>query len=216
MKLVKNVYWYREEALVGDCNTYLVDDELRVIFDPGNPNYLNERLEELKKDGFGVKDIDLIVNTHGHPDHCGANRALKDRSGARIAIHRAEIPHLDLSRGFAGFLGLPLPEFQVDFHLGDALSAGKTEFSILHTPGHTPGSVSFYCEDLKLLISGDLIFEAGVGRTDLPGGSMQQLKNSIELVSGLKLECLLPGHGEIIEGERKIKRNFDFVKSYYF
>ena len=216
MNLIKNIYGYREKALVGDCNTYLVEDELRALIDPGNPEYMSDRLDELERDGFNAKEIDLIINTHSHPDHCGANRAFKNLSGARIALHSAELEHLDLSKEFGRYFGMPLPEFKVDFHLGDKLSIDKTEFLVLHTPGHSPGSVSLYCKELKLLICGDLIFEGGVGRTDFPGGSIKQLKNSIELVSKLDLDYLLPGHGDIIKGKEKIKRNFDFIKMYYF
>lgn len=215
MKLVKNIYGYREKALVGDCNTYLVDDEIRTLIDPGNPEYMSHRLDELKRDGFEARDINLIINTHSHPDHCGADQAFKNISGARIALHPAELEHLDLSKEFARYFGMPLPEFKVDFHLGDKLSTGNTEFLVLHTPGHSPGSVSLYCKNLKLLMCGDLIFEGGVGRTDFPGGGIEQLKNSIELVSKLDLEYLLPGHGNIIEGNERIRRNFNFIKMYY-
>jgi len=216
MNLIKNVYKYGEKALVGDCNTYLVDDELCALIDPGNPDYARHRIDELKKDGFEVKDINLILNTHSHPDHCGANQTFKDLSGARIALHRAELEHLDLSKEFARYFGMPLKEFKVDFYLEDKLNTGTNDFLILHSPGHSPGSVALYCEKLKLLVCGDLIFEGGVGRTDFPGGSMRELKSSIELVSKLDLEYLLPGHGNIIEGSKSIKRNFDFIKTYYF
>ena len=216
MKLIKNIYGYREKALVGDCNTYLIEDELRALIDPGNPQYTRHRIGGLKRDGFGAEDINLIINTHSHPDHCGANRAFKDLSGARIALHRAELEHLDLSKEFARYFGMPLQEFKVDFYLENKLTTGTNEFSVLHTPGHSPGSICLYCEKLKLLVCGDLIFERGVGRTDFPGGSMEQLKKSIELVSKLDLEYLLPGHGNIIEGKERIKRNFDFIKMYYF
>jgi glyoxylase-like metal-dependent hydrolase (beta-lactamase superfamily II) len=75
--------------------------------------------------------------------------------------------------------------------------------------------VSLYHEGLRLLLCGDLVFEGGVGRTDFPGGSEEELARSIERVSGLGLQYLLPGHGSVLRGEERIRRNFEFVKGYF-
>ncbi len=213
MKLVKNVYWYPEKA-IGDCNTYLIDNNPCVLIDPGNPRYLSQRLSEMENDGFDIREIDLIANTHSHPDHCGANRALQTLSGAKIAMHREELEHLSFSMEFAGYFGMEMPKFDVDIFLEDKLG-GKMKFVVIHTPGHTPGSVSFYCEELKLLMCGDLLFEGGVGRTDFPGGDLEKLKDSIRRVSELDIHYLLPGHGGVVKGAEKTKRNFEFIKEYF-
>ncbi len=90
---------------------------------------------------------------------------------------------------------------------------------ILHTPGHTPGSINIYCPDSKALISGDLVFYGAVGRTDFPGGSPSMLKRSIEKVSALEVEYLLPGHstqfGSLVRGRDRVRRNFQVVQSLF-
>ncbi|TDA31295.1 MAG: MBL fold metallo-hydrolase [Hadesarchaea archaeon] len=214
MRLVGNVYWYPERGL-GDCNTYLVRGDPTILVDPGSPRYLRRRLREMEEDGVEVEEIGLIVNTHSHPDHCGANRPFQELSGAKILIHREEEDHLKFSLEFGRYFGMEVPRFEVDAYLGERVGRGETELLVLHTPGHSPGSVSLYHEGLRLLLCGDLVFEGGVGRTDFPGGSEEELARSIERVSGLGLQYLLPGHGSVLRGEERIRRNFEFVKGYF-
>jgi glyoxylase-like metal-dependent hydrolase (beta-lactamase superfamily II) len=100
------------------------------------------------------------------------------------------------------------------------LSLGRDEkqvnLTVFHTPGHSPGSICIYWPDKKALITGDLVFNGSVGRTDFPGGSITTLKQSIERVSQLDVEYLLPGHstemGSIIEGKRRVEQNFRAIK----
>ena len=106
-------------------------------------------------------------------------------------------------------------KFSADIVLKERLNLGKTDVAIVHTPGHSPCSICFYVEDTKILICGDLVFEQGVGRTDLPFGNMDELQRSIETVSLLDTELLLPGHGAIIEGRNNIKENYEFVKLFF-
>ncbi|MFQ5843213.1 MAG: MBL fold metallo-hydrolase, partial [Thermodesulfobacteriota bacterium] len=80
----------------------------------------------------------------------------------------------------------------------------------------SPGSLCFYWPKKKVLISGDVVFRAGVGRTDFPGGDSNQLKRSIQRLSQLDIEVLLPGHGEIIRGKQSVLRNFNFIRENYF
>jgi len=87
---------------------------------------------------------------------------------------------------------------------------------IYHTPGHSPGSVSLYLPDSKALIAGDVIFQAGVGRTDFPGGNGKLLKRSIDRLAMLDTEHLLPGHGDLVKGKERVKRNFDYVADVYY
>jgi hydroxyacylglutathione hydrolase len=82
---------------------------------------------------------------------------------------------------------------------------------VIYTPGHSPGSISLYLPETKILFTGDLLFKGGVGRTDLPGGNGSQLKESIKSLTQLEIEWLLPGHGEIVSGATDIKTNFDRV-----
>ena len=117
-------------------------------------------------------------------------------------------------------LGLKVPQFKPFIYLveGDLILGKERQLNlqILHTPGHSPGALSIYWADNKVLIPGDVVFYGGVGRTDFPGGSITLLKQSIEKLSKLEVEYLLPGHsteyGSIIEGKDKVERNFQAVR----
>jgi len=217
MRIKEGVYWYKEKGLL-DANTYVIKDEITVLVDPGLENYLGLRLKEMQEDGIDPKDIDLITITHLHPDHCDATASLKEVSGAKVALPLSQLEYLDIMTEEASrFLGMgKANKFEVDSVLEETLNLGNTELRILHTPGHSPESICLYAVDKKILICGDLVFEKSVGRTDLLGGSMEELKNSINTVSTLDTELLLPGHGAIIEGRSKVKRNYEFVKEVYF
>jgi len=217
MRIKDGVYWYKEQGFF-DANTYVIKDELTVLIDPGLENYLGRRLKEIPADGTDPEDIDIILVTHLHPDHCGAAAALKELSGAQVALHPSQREYLDIMAEEAvKFFGFDITrKFSADLVLGERLSLGKTYLEVLHTPGHSPCSICFYAGDKKMLICGDLVFEQGVGRTDLPFGNAEELKTSIETVSTRDTELLLPGHGGIIEGRNKIKRNYEFIKEVYF
>ncbi len=216
MRIQNGVYWYKEKGLL-DANTYVIKNEITVLIDPGLENYLELRLEEMQEDGFSAKDIDLIVITHLHPDHCDATAALKEILGAKVALHPSQLEYLDtMAEEALRFLGIEAKakKFDVDFVFDERLSLGNTELKILHTPGHSPGSICFYASDKKILICGDLVFDKSVGRTDLPFGNKEELKSSINTVSALDTELLLPGHGAIIEGRSDVKRNYELVKTF--
>ncbi|OGU00735.1 MAG: MBL fold metallo-hydrolase [Geobacteraceae bacterium GWC2_48_7] len=148
---------------------------------------------------LGVK-IDHIISTHGHFDHIGANRELLQHFGARYLIHAADVPMLeratDVARAY-GMQGENSP--QPDKLLTDGLEIdfGLHRLKVLHTPGHTQGGCCLYLEKEKLIITGDTLFADSIGRTDLPGGSHEQLLESIRT----KLFTLpddvtaWPGHG---------------------
>jgi len=87
---------------------------------------------------------------------------------------------------------------------------------IFHTPGHSPGSVSLFWPEQKVLFTGDLIFKEGIGRTDLPGGDSTLLKKSIKRRSDLEIEWLLSGHGDIISGRKEVKTNFEHIEHFWF
>jgi hydroxyacylglutathione hydrolase len=218
MRIQNDVYWYKEKGLL-DANTYVIKNKITVLIDPGLEKYLAQRLEEMQEDGIDPKDIDLIAITHLHPDHCGATAVLKEVSGAKVALHSSQLEYFDIiSENVSRFLGIEakIKRFDVDFVFEERLSLGNTELKILHTPGHSPGSICFYAEDKKILICGDLVFDKSVGRTDLPFGNKEELKSSINKVSALDTELLLPGHGAIIEGRSNVERNYEFVKAVYF
>ena len=96
------------------------------------------------------------------------------------------------------------------------LSVNGLELDVFHTPGHSPGSISLYWPEQKVLFTGDLIFKDGIGRTDIPGGDGSTLKKSIKSLTKLKSKWLLPGHGDIVSGESEVKKNFDRVEQFWF
>jgi len=144
--------------------------------------------------------VDLIINTHGHIDHIGANVELRETTGAQICIHPHDAPMLASAvLSGASWIGLPFTEHQPDFlyHEGDRVGAGAIQFEVFHTPGHSPGSCILLNRDEKLLVGGDLVFAGGVGRWDLPGGDQQVLFESIR-TKFLPLPDdvrVYPGHG---------------------
>jgi len=149
-----------------------------------------------------IDDNDLkpvvLLNTHGHIDHIGANKAIKEKFGIPLYIHKADEKMLKsaLQSGLALLLGSkasPAPD--KFFNEGDIIDIGESKLEVIHTPGHSPGSVSFLTD--TVLFSGDTLFCGGVGRTDLPGGSWDKLVNSIrKKILTLPDETLvLPGHG---------------------
>jgi glyoxylase-like metal-dependent hydrolase (beta-lactamase superfamily II) len=217
MEIQDGVYWYREKGFF-DANTYVLEDELTLLIDPGLEKYLAFRLKEMREDGLDPKEVDVIAVTHLHPDHCGGIAALKEVSGAHVALHPSQREYLDIMPEEASkFFGMDIAtNFGLDLVLGARLSLGETELEVLHTPGHSPCSICFYDDDKKILICGDLVFEKGVGRTDLPFGDTEELKNSIDMISERDTELLLPGHGMPVEGSINVKRNYEFIKQVYF
>ena len=215
MKLIKNLYFYPEKGMM-DSNTYVIKDDLSIIIDPGLTQFLPELLQDLHRDGIDPKDIDIIANTHLHGDHCWANEAFKKASGAKILLHPLQKNFWDKTvTQTSRFFGLPAVEFTPDSFLdNDKLKAGEMEFELIPSPGHSPDSICFYCKSEKVLICGDVIFNQNTGRVDLPGGSAEELKQSIERLSQLEIEYLLPGHMDIVVGREKVKNNFEFIKKY--
>jgi len=217
MKLLKNLYYYPEKGMM-DCNTYVIKDKLSILIDPGLNEYLPALLQDLQKDGIDPKTIDIIMNTHLHGDHSWSNEAFKQASGAEILLPTVQKQLGDAATTQASkFFGVPAVQFTEDRVLNeDHLSLGETEIEIIHSPGHSPESVCFYLRKEKVLICGDVIFNQNTGRVDLPGGDADQLKQSIERLSKLDVEYLLPGHMDIVTGADNVKRNFEFIKQYVF
>ncbi|ADL08117.1 MBL fold metallo-hydrolase [Thermosediminibacter oceani] len=186
-------------------NCYVLADEhckKAAIIDPGaNPEII---LEVVNKEGF---EVDYIILTHGHADHIGAVREIKQSTGSKVAIHEKDAkmllsPEENLS-SYMG-CGFTQPAADVELRGDENLQIGDIILEVIWTPGHTPGSICVKAGNL--LFTGDTLFAGSVGRTDFPGGSYRELLNSIKtklLVFDDDVR-VLPGHGpeSTIGGER--------------
>jgi hydroxyacylglutathione hydrolase len=235
VKLTENFYCYVWEGRGNNCNTVLWPSVLRgehphVLIDPG---HIRDELGEacfdsltqaMENDGFKVEDVGLVIATHSHPDHIEAVELVVEKSGALFALSREEDEfYRTMGKNFFQMFGVKPPQVTPSFFLKEGdLSLGAKEDKlaarVLLTPGHSPGSVCLYLEKDKILISGDVVFAGSVGRTDFPGGSPTLLRKSIDGLSKLDVEYLVPGHstemGSVVTGKDKVKRNFYTVKMF--
>lgn len=221
MRLVDNLYAYVWEGNDNNCNSYVfakvLNNGRHLLVDPGHittPFYKEQGFgrvaEEMGRDGLDAGAIGLIVLSHSHSDHCEAASTIREQTGALVALHGSDEP---LYRRLGGKVDIYLEE-------GDLVLSGENpvELSILHSPGHSPGHITLYWPEAKVLIAGDVIFYQSTGRVDLPGGSASALKKSIERLSRLEVEYLLCGHpyghNGIIKGKSQVQQNFAFLKTY--
>lgn len=191
------------------CNCSIFGDESTkeaIVVDPGDN--IPEIRAVLEKHCLTVK---AIVITHAHIDHIGGAEKLKAATGAPVYMNENDqslYDHLDMQ---AGWLGIRTPgrtEIDVAAREGDTLTLGPVEFQVLHTPGHTQGSLSLWIPAENKLIAGDTLFRDSIGRTDLPGGDGRQILRSIatKLLPLPGEAVVFPGHGPptTIERERRL------------
>jgi glyoxylase-like metal-dependent hydrolase (beta-lactamase superfamily II) len=180
------------------CNCTILGDEQAgeaIVIDPGDEiGRIHRRLNEL-----GLKLKQILV-THAHIDHVGGALKLKRLTGAPILFNQNDLPQIKMMEQQAGWLGIATPETAPpDELLTDGQSVGLASYpaQVIHTPGHTQGSVCLHFAPLKLLVAGDTLFAGSIGRTDLPGGNYDQIIDSIQtrLLALPDETKVLPGHG---------------------
>lgn len=218
LKLKSNLFYYPwTNYSINNCNTYLIGEKSFILVDPGLDFCLNEVLTEIRKDGIDPDQINRVITTHSHPDHFEGVRSFVNK-GIKLSLHEDEDAFLrEHGNGFYSMFGITVPPYRVEAYLTEgACEFNNIAMEMYHTPGHSPGSISIYLPDSKALIAGDVIFQAGVGRTDFPGGSGKLLKKSIDRLAMLDTEYLLPGHGDLVKGKERVKRNFDYVADVYY
>jgi glyoxylase-like metal-dependent hydrolase (beta-lactamase superfamily II) len=218
MKLTDNLHAFIWQSMTtNNCNAYLIDGPGRVLIDPGHRALFEHVQRGLEQLNLGLDDIDLIICTHAHPDHLEAVPLLKGKS-TLFTMHEVEWQWVStIGKQMTAAYGIDINDFRPDFFLKEgSLSLNHLDLIIIHTPGHSPGSATLYWHQQKALFTGDLVFKEGVGRTDLPGGDGNQLKESIKGLKNLDVEWLLAGHGDVISGAEKVKKNFEDVESFYF
>jgi hydroxyacylglutathione hydrolase len=178
-----------------ESNCFLVIEESSkecFITDPGDePDRIVDFINENKL------KVKYLICTHAHFDHVAAVPELQEETGAQIVIHKSDLPIYENSEEHAALWGFeidPLPRPDIFISDGDKIDIGNLHFEILHTPGHSPGGICIYGEDI--VITGDTLFAGAVGRTDLPGGDILKLKASFQRLMSLPSEIrVLPGHG---------------------
>lgn len=217
MKLRDKIYMYPWESMTeNNCNSYLLDTGVKTLVDPGHLHLLAELEIKMEEDGFSLDDVQLVIATHPHPDHCEGMLIFENRP-VRTAMHEiAEKTLRQFAAQWEQMTGKQVPPFQIDFYLREGeLTLGKETFQVIETPGHAPGSICLYWKEKKVLITGDVIFNGGVGRVDLPGGDGVTLAQSIDRLIELDVDLLLPGHGPPVEGKGAVRENFYQVQNLF-
>ena len=182
------------------CNCSIFGDETTreaIVIDPGDD--LAAIQEILDRHGLRVT---AIVITHAHIDHIGGAARLHASTGAPVHMNERDLDlaaHLDIQAGWLGMETPEKPSIDVALREGDSVRLGDHSFGVLHTPGHTQGSICLLVASENTLIAGDTLFRDSIGRTDLPGGDGRQLLSSIRdkllpLADGL---IVVPGHGAL-------------------
>ena len=214
MKLEKDLYAYVwENPYENNCNTYVIQGDRTILIDPGHSRHIGKLLHQMEIDGIPSEGIDLIIATHSHPDHLEGFESFLGKPVKMVMSREEERYLMGSGRALFEMMGCPLPEIRIDFYLNEGeVHIGKQIFEIYETPGHSPGSLSIYWPEKKALFTGDVLFKGGVGRTDFPEGDGGLLKESIERLSRLETEILLPGHGEIVMGREMVLENFEFIR----
>jgi hydroxyacylglutathione hydrolase len=196
------------------CNCSVIGDEISreaIVIDPGDD--VSKIIAIVERNHLTVK---MIVITHAHIDHIGGAEKLRAHTGAPVYMHEADKMLSDRLDMQAAWLGIKTPRdpgIDKPAREGDIIRAGSIEAHVLHTPGHTPGSISLYLPLENKIIAGDTLFQGSVGRTDLPGGDTAQISRSIraKLYTLPEETIVFPGHGDTTTiGEEK--RHNAFVR----
>ena len=194
-------------------NTYLLynDEKECIIIVPGC--YFDAEKEELKS-YIQVNNLQprLLLNTHCHLDHVFGNKFIAEEYNLTLKAHLLEKEILELAPASGLMFNLPFDNYQgkvIYLNEGESISLGQDQLKIIHAPGHSPGSVCFYCEKQHFIIGGDVLFQNSIGRTDLPYGNHEHLLRSIKEKLFLLPEDVkvYPGHGPATTIGEEIRNN---------
>jgi len=210
MKILDGLYGFIwQSANENNCNSFFVDGAKKILIDPGHRHLFQHVKSGLAQIETTPEQIDVVLVTHGHPDHL----EMVGSFGPSTRWAMSRIDYEFVMKYIGSRTDFPAPAFflqEGDLTLGDKI------FQAILTPGHSPGSISLYWPEKKVLFTGDVVFSQSIGRTDLPGGSGKQLKESISRLAELDVEVLCPGHGEVVAGRENVKKNFKLIKDFWF
>ena len=185
-----------------DSSIYLVIGERTMLVDAGS-GLGHERVVETIRSILGDRHLDMIVVTHCHYDHVGGLAPLVEEFGSEAYAGELDAPSIreadDTYILASAFDGVVKSVDVKDLKDGEVIDLGDSRFRVISTPGHTRGSICLYDDVSGALISGDTLFETGVGRTDFAGGSMTDLRRSLTSLSNIDIRELYPGHGKECE-----------------
>lgn len=193
---MKISYFTSDNAFGTNCYIVISEQNNAVLIDA--PQADNDALEQLEKQGVKIKKILL---THGHCDHIESLAFLAEKYGAEVYIHKLDEPKLhddflNLSEYFGSLYSSPIQHFKgaKTVEDGDIITLDELEFKVIHTPGHTRGSVCYIVNDV--MFSGDTLFKQSIGRTDMPDGDTNTLMSSLKRLEKIEGDyLLLTGHG---------------------
>jgi hydroxyacylglutathione hydrolase len=192
-----------------ESNTFWLISQQKAIVDLGSLTTAQQ---------LPLDEACCIILTHSHYDHTAALDQLRLPGSTKIMMHEADAKARGTSASAANFFGACAPRFHVDTLLKDGtrINLGDSVLRVIHTPGHTPGSICLYEDHSKSLFSGDTVFPyGGIGRTDLLGGSSHDLVRSISRLAKLEVRVLYPGHGKVTTDNvnEQIRQSLKFAKA---
>jgi len=194
------------EGIGLSSNIYTLGVEEITVIDTGAGDQMNALVPRLKTLDLDLKNVKQVILTHTHPDHTGGLKELVGTCSPAVLVHEEEAANIET-------FGLAISKLND----GSSITAGGRTLQVIHTPGHTPGSICLYDPKDKILFSGDTVFpEGGFGRTDLPGGESYQLIDSLERLSALEVDFILPAHMEMVRSEAKahLMASYENAKSW--
>jgi hydroxyacylglutathione hydrolase len=204
-----------------DSNVYLLEDDDPVVVDSGTGMHVDSTLEEIGRI-VPLRSIGRIVLTHSHYDHIGGAEAMAKATGAKLYLHEAEAEPLqagDMSLTVSRMFGKGVGDIDVEpLEEGQRIRCGSSELEVIHTPGHSPGSIALLDRQAEAALVGDTVFcDGGVGRWDLPGGDLAKLRSSLNRLRTLGLKSMYPGHGSYADGdaEHHLRLSTEYIEGAY-
>ncbi|OYT43648.1 MAG: MBL fold metallo-hydrolase [Candidatus Aenigmarchaeota archaeon ex4484_56] len=199
MRIFKNIYLFNGVGY--SSNIYLIDNYL--LIDTGLGIFFKEVIETMRASGIIPEEIKIILNTHCHYDHIGGNKKFRDLSKAEIYAHKEDAKNIETGENtIYELFGNTFHSTSVNRKLkdGDVIKTPEHFFEVIHTPGHTKGSICLYDPYNKILFSGDTLFADSIGRVDFPTGNREDMIKSLNKLKELDVTLLFPGHGIFKKG----------------